>query len=49
MHGKAKMNIENEKKNKTQDAENHPNPDHNSGNATRATNEWADYPHQSRH
>ena len=45
---KRKVNIKNEKKNNTEYAKNHLNPDHSSGNASCATNEWPDYPSQPR-
>ena len=43
-----KVNIKNEKKNNTEDAENHRKPAYNSGNASCATNEEPDYPDQPR-
>ena len=46
---KRKVITKNEKKNNTEDAKNHLNLGHNSGNAPCATNEWPDHPDQPRH
>ena len=49
MHGEAKSEYQKRKEKNKEDAKNHLNLAHNSGNASCATNEWPGHPDQLQH